>query len=359
MTSYDDLNVYVYPADRTGCGHYRLIWPAQACQVNGLKVTVVAKEDVDRQFQARMIGDEMVDVSVPEGMNVIVLQRPTHRFLHKAIPLMRAKGIAVVVDMDDDLASIDPRNPAFGLMHPASPSEHAWANAQVACEKATLVTLSTPALLDVYARRSPGQVLPNYVPHYFTQLDHDDSCVIGWGGSIHSHPDDLQSMGPAIARLSRELPFIIVGPEKGVTEALGATVAERVEATGAIEFLEWPKELAKRVGVGVAPTADTRFNRAKSWLKPLEYAACAVPSVASNRPEYARLSQRFGACELAESPKDWYRVVKQLARNGDMRRTYGEAARLTVMNYLTIERNVENWASAWLRALQIQRGEAN
>jgi glycosyltransferase involved in cell wall biosynthesis len=349
------MKIVVYPADETGCGYYRLIWPAMAARARGHEVQIVTKKEVSDQFQAVMHGDTMKDVKIPDGADVLVFQRPTHKLLRDAIPLIRAKGVAVVVDMDDDLTKIDPRNPAFGLMHPGNQVDHSWSNVQPVCEAATLVTVSTTPLLDVYARRSRGVVIKNYVPHYFTQLEHDDSCVVGWGGSVHSHPGDLQTMGPAISRLSRETPFLVVGPELGIAEALGATVAERVDKTGPVDFLKWAETLALNLGVGVAPTADTKFNRAKSWLKPLEYAACAIPSVASDRPEYVELSNSYGVGLIASNPKDWYRTVKGLIRNGEMRREFGEAARMVVMNHLTIERNVHRWLDAWDLALRIQR----
>lgn len=349
------MKIVVYPADETGCGYYRLIWPAMAALKLGADIKVITKKEVAEQFQAVMHGDIMKDVKIPEGADVLVFQRPTHNLLRQAIPLIRAKGVAVVVDMDDDLTKIDPRNPAFGLMHPGNKADHSWTNVQAVCEAATLVTVSTEPLLDVYARRSQGVVFKNYVPHYFTQLDHDDSCVVGWGGSVHSHPGDLQTMGPAIARMSREVPFLVVGPDKGVKEALGETVAERVDTTGPVDFLKWAETLAMNIGVGVAPTADTKFNRAKSWLKPLEYAACGIPSVASARPEYVELARDWAGCWIAESPKDWYRMAMDLARNGEKRRAYGAMARLSVTNFLTIERNVHRWMENMELALRIQR----
>lgn len=349
------MNVYVYPADETGCGYYRLIWPAMALRAMGHSINVVTKKQMADQFQARMIGNEMQDVVVPEDADVIVLQRPTHMLLEQAVPIIRSKGIAVVIDMDDDLSSIDPRNPAFTIMHPGRQGEHTWQNAQRVCERATLVTVSTQPLVDVYARRCMGVVLKNYVPHYFTQLEHVDSDVVGWGGSIHSHPDDLQVMGPAIAQISRQATFTVVGPDKGLVETLGKSVAERVDSTGPVEFLEWPKALAQHIGIGLAPTSDTKFNRAKSWLKPLEYAACGIPAVSSDRPEYVELMSMYGISSIARSPKDWYRVTMRLVRESDRRFEIGALGRQIVATSLTIERNAHRWMEAWELALRLER----
>ena len=48
-----------------------------------------------------------------------------------------------------------------------------------------------------------------------------------------------------------------------------------------------------KLGIGVAPLADTKFNAAKSWLKMAEMAALGVPCVVSPRAEYMRLHEQW------------------------------------------------------------------
>jgi len=346
----------VYPADKTGCGHYRLIWPAESLKRAGIDVTIVSKADELNQFQARMHGDRISEVITPDGADVMVFQRPTHKILAQSIPHIRRKGIAVVIDMDDDLTAIDPRNPAFSVMHPRLNGDHSWSHTQGACDAATLVTVSTPALLDVYAKRAEGYVLFNYVPSYFTEYPHEDSPFVGWGGFVLTHPDDLQAMGAALSRISRDFGFHIVGPDDGLTKAVGELVRERINVIGKVEFLSWYRGIGDHLGIGVAPTSDTRFNRAKSWLKPLEYAAVGVVPVSSARDEYVRLEREYGIGMIAKSPKDWYRHVKQLVTNDGLRQELSATWREVVIEHLTVERNAHHWLDAWTKALQIQRG---
>ena len=351
------MNVYVYPADQTGCGYYRLIWPAQALKQAGVNITIVTKADEVNQFQARMHGDRISDVIIPEDADVMVFQRPMHKVLAQAISVIREKkNVAVVVDVDDDLTAIDPQHPAFALMYPRQGVDHSWQNVRVACDSATMVTVSTPALLDVYARKARGQVLFNYVPRYFTEHPHEDSPFVGWGGAVFSHPDDLQTMGPAISRIIREFgTFRLVGPGDGLAQALGGTVAEKVDVVGKVEFLDWYRGIGDNLGIGVAPTADTRFNAAKSWLKPLEYAAVGVVPVSSPRAEYTRLQREYGIGYTARSPKEWFRQVKDLVTHEGLRRELSGSWRAIVAEHLTIEDNAGFWFDAWSEALRIQR----
>lgn len=343
------MKTYLYPADLTGCGYYRGIWPALTLKAQGHDIEIISPTDKSRQFQGMMSATgKMLDVVVPEDADVIWMQRPTHRYLVDAVRLMMEKGITVVIDMDDDLTCIDPKNPAWEALHPhMGRREHSWENATKICQMASFVTVSTPALLRTYAPHGRGAVLHNYVPRFFTEFEHHDSTIVGWAGSVHSHPNDLQVMGSAVQRiLQDDIRFTVIGSDKGLSEVLGESVARRVTSSGVIEFEKWSHAITQ-LGVGVAPTADTRFNAAKSWLKPLEYAATGVVAISSPREEYSRLYREHGVGLLAGSSNAWHKLVKLFARNGEKRREKSEHDRAYVRENLTIEGNAWRWMDAW------------
>lgn len=351
------MKVYIFPADQTGCGYYRLIWPAEVLRSRGHDVTIIVPKQRDQLLQGRMQGDQMVDVKIPSDADVIVFQRVTHRHLVQAISLIRRRGIAVVVDMDDDLTCIHPANPAFAALHPSNGNrDHSWENTMRACDAATMVTVSTPALVNRYAKRTAGHVLYNMIPRRFLDVPHEDSNVVGWGGSVHSHPTDLQVMGPVIAQhMQHGGRFKIAGPITGAYEALGVSKKLlEIECTDNVkDIYAWPLAVSS-IGVGVAPLADTRFNEAKSWLKMAEYAAAGVPCVASPRAEYVRL-HRKGVGLLAKNPTEWRQRINALVRNDDLRRELTEAGRTVIREQLTIEANAELWLEAWTEAFKLQR----
>jgi hypothetical protein len=65
--------------------------------------------------------------------------------------------------------------------------------------------------------------------------------------------------------------------------------------------------------IGVVPLSDHPFNRAKSFIKGLEYAAAGIPFVASCSPEYLRLRDEFGIGRVAVSKEQWLRHIHELA----------------------------------------------
>jgi len=348
------VKVYVFPADEAGCGHYRLIWPAEQLQRMGHSIEIVATRERNRALQAKMSGDRMVSVNVPRDADVIVFQRVTHKYLVQAFALLRQNGIAVVVDMDDDLTCIHPANPAFHMLHPSSPyADHSWQNTLLACETATLVTVSTPALLQRYAKHGRGRVLYNAVPKMMLDVPHIDSNVVGWAGSVHSHPTDLQVMGPTPAQLLQlGAKFKIVGPLDGIHKAFGVPLSVEIEFTGPVDIEAWPLAV-NSLGIGVAPLADSKFNAAKSWLKLLEYGALGIPAIASPRAEYSRL-HKLGVGWLASKPSEWKTKLRTLIDSEQARLELGAKSREAVSKQ-TIEENAWRWWESWADALAIQR----
>lgn len=359
MTS---VKIYVYPADLHGCGHYRLIWPAEILRAHGHDIVIVNPDSRDITARVDESTGEVIEmIDYPRDADVIVMQRVTHSYLARCIPLLRALGIAVVIDMDDDLSRVHPHNPAWRTMHTdprmktnTRSMSHSWAWCQVACDHATLVTTSTDALIQRYARHGRGLVLRNCVPERFLRVPHEDSDVIGWPASLASHPDDPDVVGGGVARALDELgvPLTVMNNGVGVARAFRLGDPQRVNAYGSVDLVDWPKTVTG-LGIGLAPLADTQFNQAKSWLKPLECAALGVPVVMSPRTEYKKIHE-MGVGLLARKPNDWYRHITRLARDPAERLELSERGRHAVRHW-TYEQRAEFWLNAWKWALQLQR----
>jgi glycosyl transferase family 1 len=350
------VSIYVYPADTEGCGHFRLIWPARELIRRGHDVKLIMPHERNN-IRAEVDPDgQLKRVYYPDDAEVIVFQRVSHRFLAAAVPLIRRQGTAVVVDMDDDLSNIHPHNPAWLEFHPKSglpdtkTREHNWANAQRACESASLVTLSADALAPRYARHGNFEVLRNCVPTRYLGIEHVDSDVFGWGGSLASHPTDLDVLGNSVTRLQREgRRFKIIGHPGGIKQTL--RLDDEPESSGIIKIDDWPVALTS-LGVGLAPLADNVFNRSKSWLKPLEYAALGVPVIMSPRAEYVRFHTELGIGVLARKPADWLRKIRVWLDSVDARVDQSERGRLAAARW-TYEERAEAWLQAWQRAGKI------
>lgn len=353
------MKVIVFPADSYGCGYHRLIWPVEVLRAQGHDVEVVPQEARQLQIQLDDAGN-VVSVELADDYDVVVLQRVTHENLVGVIEVLRARGTAVVVDVDDDLSTIHPSNPAWPMLHPrlekeGSSKQHSWRNLDAACRAATLVTATTPALTARYAPHGRARVFANYLASHYYGLERVDSDLIGWPASLASHPNDPDVVGSAVSRIVNDgATFHSVSTAAGVARAFGIHESEErvTRVDGVIDLLDWPAEISK-LGIGIAPLADTKFNHSKSWLKPLELAAVGVPWVGSPRAEYRRLHE-LGCGVLADKPGEWYKKLRALRRDASWRADLSTTGRL-VAEELRLEHHAWKLWEAWSDALAIQR----
>lgn len=357
------MNVGVYPADKGGCGYYRLRWPAQALQAQDAPARIL--EGIDAVWQEGLSGQALFQHIIAPDVDVVVLQRPLTRELAWSVPQLQEQGCAVVIEVDDDFTCIPSENMAWRQVHPDWSPHRNWHWLMQAIRAADLVTVTTPYLAERYGRHHGRvRILPNYVPAWYLSVageraprpsadpgqegqttSRSAGVLAGWPGSTTTHPGDLEltrgAVGRAVAATGAR--FRAIGGE-GTCAALDIPdgMGEHVPWTKTIE--EYPQAVAE-LDVGIAPLRDTKFSRAKSWLKPLEFAALGVAFVASPLPEYAKLA-KMGAGVLADRPRAWERELRRLIEDEGWRRHVAERGR-DVAASLTIEQHCGKWWAAW------------
>lgn len=349
------MRVVVFPADSWACGHYRVIWPADVLRGQGWEIFIVPPNE-KTGFHVKTVEDEhgkqiLTELNAPE-CDLVVLQRPGHHLQPQLLKALRMAGIAVVVDMDDDMSTLSQHHVAFRMYSTRTRTDFSWRNALESCKLATLVTTSTAELQRIYAPHGRGMVLDNYVPKAYLETG-ESAPGFGWAGTVSSHPDDLQVCGNAVQRLQDEgYPFRVVGDGKKVKELL--RLKQDLQVTGGIGLGEWARTIRQTLQVGMVPLAATKFNTSKSRLKGIEYMAGGVPWVASPRQEYRRLQRESGCGLLADTPKQWYQQLKLLLTDEVLRKEQAEMGR-EYMKDQTYEEQAWRWAEAWTRAVEIQR----
>ena len=343
------LRVLLLPADAGGCGLYRMIMPARAVAAVTDDVEVyMAKGLVGRQTRDEN-GKVTTNYLEPINADVVVYQRPMHDALVSTIPLVKAQGITVVVELDDDIAGVPRHNQAYTAVSPLFNLKENWNHLKDACAMADWMTCTTPVLGERYMPER-FTVVPNYVPRSLANMERIEHSVVtlGWSGTLAVHAQDLQVVGSAVAQVIQQTSceLLIVGESRGVGAALG--LREDPAETGWIPLPYYPDSLVK-LDVGFVPLEPNAFNEAKSWLKGMELAAVGVPFVASPAAEYLRLAE-LGIGIIAHRRKDWLPELKRLVTQVEYRTELAGCGRELVRQRLTIEGNVEQWIAAWLTA---------
>jgi Glycosyltransferase len=168
-----------------------------------------------------------------------------------------------------------------------------------------------------------------------------ERVTIGWSGGSRVGRD-LELLIPVVARVLRKLPrvrFLLAGSPKYAR--LFAPHSERVDVIDWVPYDEYPALLI-RFDVALLPMDDHAYNRCKTGLKVVDYAAMGVPAVCSRIAPF--LSVREDVSAFAETVDEWTDAIESLlAMHDDRRDALRTQARL--------RHDVSFVADAWWRAL--------
>ena len=113
-------------------------------------------------------------------------------------------------------------------------------------------------------------------------------------------------------------------------------------------FVNW---ITQQAGwdIGMAPLADTAFNRCKSAIKTLDYAALGLAVVASDVPAYrGSLADGPGGMLAANQPDAWYAALSRLVRDSELRRGLARGALAAFTAHGTLARQAEARRAAFI-----------
>ncbi len=358
------MKVVVHPCDRKNASAlYRLVWPAEALIQQGHDISIrydipYKLKRVRSRFADRLdMADQVKGIQGTVSGDVVVLQRPLKREWYEAMKCLQARGIAVVVEIDDLFSKLPLHNPVRRDCDPFLNPHENYVWLEKMCEIADWVTVTTDGLAEQYGGHGRVSVIPNYMPRWYTEIprpDLGDRPVIGWTGSIHTHRGDLRvtkgAIGKAISLTDARIR--VVGTGEGVAESLETP---EPESTGWVDIDRYPLEMSK-FDVGIVPLQSNPFNvSGKSWLKFLEFSSLGIPCIASPTRDNLKLAH-MGIGFIAENPEEWLAESVSLLLDKGWREDQGAKARRYVRDHLTIEGNIHQWANAWRNAYAVRQG---
>lgn len=205
------------------------------------------------------------------------------------------------------------------------------------------VTVATPALAEYARRFNPHVTVIPMAIHWQVYSEvverrnakvRGEGVTVGWtgtaGGFIY-----LRDIAPALARVAERVPVcfrFMSGSWRQLR--LDGVQYDAVPWSRATEL-----ETLAAFDVGLVPLADTPFERAKFPFKLLQYMALGVPPVCARLGMAQELIVDGVNGFLASSAEEWEDRLALLAQDADLRHRVGAAARETVMDRFTVERN--------------------
>jgi glycosyltransferase involved in cell wall biosynthesis len=182
-------------------------------------------------------------------------------------------------------------------------------------------------------------VAPNAIPAWLPELplvsQETEQVTVGWAGGT-SHEGDWEWVKSGVSRAVRMLPqtkLRFVGSDYRPKMKLPA---ERMEHTEWVQDVDTYWRQGLDFQVGLAPLRPEMFNRAKSEIKLMEYAARGVATVASDYGPYADFIEDGVDGLLVRKPRDWTDAIEFLVKDPQARQRMVRNAHAKVRHH-TIE----------------------
>lgn len=348
--------VVVLPSDESACGYYRMRLPAGAVQQARPDWTVemYRPSDVVLGTDASGALQAVQGIPDPHQIDLLVMQRVASRAQVEFVRWARNQGAAVVIDSDDAMWCIPLDNTAHAVWNGGV---YDWRCLDAAATIADVTTVTTPALARRYGKHGRSEVLPNCVPAELedalpdVRADLDPRPTVGWAGFTATHPGDLQVCGSSVRDAQADTGCLVrvVGDAPGASRDWGMP-------DGTMDWVR-PTPLGlpyytalSTIDIGLVPLQQNLFNKSKSWLKALEFAACGAAVVASDTPSNRELSKTVPIL-LVNSPREWYDAITLLVNEPNLRADRAALAREAVFSLHTYEANADSWVQVWARAL--------
>ena len=264
--------------------------------------------------------------------DICIVQRaamPSVEAVNGLVDALRHLGARLVVDLDDAFIAMGPDHPEAALYRPLNGAiERLLALADD-------TWFSTEPLAAAYAGMARRHtVIPNAVDPRIWRDWRASPRVPLTGEMVRllymgtaTHAADLAAIRPALEVLAGERPgafdLTLIGVASDVPPAPWLRrLSPPVDAIVYPRFVRWLRAQGP-FDVGLAPLVDTEFNRAKSDIKLLDYAALGLVPVVADGPAYRADA---GLKDCARFAGDWQAVLREILDDRGAARATAAAA---------------------------------
>ena len=280
--------------------------------------------------------------------DAVLVHRMADEATRSAVDRVREAGVGIVWDNDDDLTAIPSWNPTYHRLGPTGRRQRVAA-IQEMVRVADVVT--TPSAVLARQFREIGaadvRVLENYLPPAFVHVRRraHDGVVIACAAALEHQADyERLRIREVLSALLDAHPHVRV-LNLGLGLGLDRSRSEHVRLTPFYELVD----VLAQADVGIAPLIDIPWNRARSNVKLKEYAAAALPWLASPVGPYLGMGEKQGGRLVSDD--DWYAALERLVIDVRGRRKLARRAARWAKGEL-----IDKHAHRWEQALQDAAG---
>jgi len=251
------------------------------------------------------------------------------------------KYCKLIYDMDDNLFSVPMDNPAY------QDAKNLKINFDRCLRGCDGVTVSVPMLKDVYSHLNKNIfVMPNGIDFKIWDKvktkKNTRKIRIGWRGAF-GHKDDYEMIESVLMAIKKDYPNVEI-------VVLGWKPKYYTEHHEWVSAFEYPNKLGSlNIDIAVVPLVDSAYNRCKSNIAYLEWAALKVPVVLSPTE-----NQKGMKSFEARSNYDWYVALERLIKDKHLRLKSGQSGYDFVKKNYDIHKLVHPLAE-WMEKLPYRK----
>jgi GT2 family glycosyltransferase len=323
--------VLAHPADRFGCGEYRVIAPMRALNDAGC-----------------IMGWETGNYLTPPELfrmepDVILLQRQVDpQQIELTERYIRHSKAFRIYEIDDLITNIPIRSIRKKLFVEQKDLHKRFRKGISMCDR---FIVSTDYLAEQYKGYIDDIiVVQNYIERarwgaLKPARRYGAKPRVGWAGSV-THDGDLAEIFDVVKATAKEVDWVFMGM---CPDEIRPYVAEFHKG---VILEDYPATLASLdLDLAVAPLEDVPFNHGKSHLRLLEYGVLGYPVICTDITPYRG---NYPVTRVANRFKDWVDAIRSHVADRDELARCGDALRDYINANWILEDNLDVWAKAWL-----------
>lgn len=337
------LRLALAPRDDEANGRYRAWLPLRELERRGHAV----RWPGDASYRVVAQG------GVPHGWDALYVQQMHDEDALAIMRRMRAAGIAVVWDTDDDVSAVTRGSEAYHRLGGRRMIKRHFKQTVEAARLAHVMTTTSEHLAAVY--RDAGARSVHVIENYLAPQDvglrrpRHQGVVIGITAA-GEHEPDLRKL-----RFAAMLDRLLERRDGVRVVAIGADLRLRSHRYAHVRPVPIEQLVARETefDVALAPLLDTAFNRARSTVKLKEYAAAGAAWLASPVGPYRGMGEEQGG-RLVEDG-GWMEAIEALLDDDAQRRALAARGRTWAAGQ-TIRAGGPRWQAAFREAVEQARG---
>jgi glycosyltransferase involved in cell wall biosynthesis len=335
------------PLQPNGCAWYRCYLPMTELKKFGWETGMGFPGFDPKHGYGLLIPDQ----KAVHGWDIVVLKLMMLESIVSQIPQAQSIGQKIVIDIDDHHAGLEPSNMAYIATDPKTNPKNNRDHYFKGMDLADALITSTPFLYNYYKKEYPNKpiyMVRNGIDNQYFNFRKDKSGLyptVGWVGATPWRSNDLQTLNPFLGEYLEKKQWrfhhsghIINAPT--VEEQLG--VPHKLYSSEGMQPILSYTKMFNRIDIGIVPLSGVEFNRAKSFIKGLEYTAAGVPWISTDFEEYTYLNKEFGVGRIAHTEDEWLSHLEELS-NQKLRNKERQENMRIVKEFHTMEKRGPEW----------------